>query len=138
MPDNVPRCKECGLTREEHDNPEEFIPRTAPTPPSVPTRGYEDDYVAWLRASGKGLVVCDSTSPGAFKVWRHIEPIWQAAHKAGRLEGFTAGWWAAMEKAVFIIENFGRNKPNLLFSTRTDLVAALREAATPAAPEKTR
>lgn len=106
------------------------------TPPSVPTVTAEDRKAAEALVNGIKVssMPLSSQIPDIAKMFAaHRE----AAHKAGRLDGFTAGWWAAMEKAVFIIENFGRNKPNLLFSTRTDLVAALREAATPAAPEKT-
>lgn len=30
----------------------------------------DDDYVAWIRFSGRSIRVCDSDSPGAFRVWR--------------------------------------------------------------------
>lgn len=45
------------------------------SPEPAPARRDENDYVAWLRYPKSGpMVVCDSDSPGAFKVYRWPAP----------------------------------------------------------------
>ena len=42
-----------------------------PEPPAAPPSENEDNYVAWCRYTQQRIVLCDSDSPNAFKVYRN-------------------------------------------------------------------
>ena len=58
--------------------------------PAAPQGGVagdgKDDYVAWLRFHRGAIQLCDSDTVGAFKVYRHPQPLQTSRESAGERE----------------------------------------------------
>lgn len=71
----LPCCQLCGEPMPEGEEMFNYHGYSGPCPkPPLPRT---DNYVAWLRNRSEGdrqwIEVCDSDSPGAFKVYRHAQ-----------------------------------------------------------------
>jgi hypothetical protein len=71
------KCQLCGESMPEGEGMFNYHGYSGPCPKPLLPRPESDDYVAWLRTVGatddlkRHLQICDSDTPGAFKVYRH-------------------------------------------------------------------